>query len=378
MTGTYTDKVAARTILKELDGAAQSVPEKGGEFTVSFRQNGTGVGRRDSATHWIHWYPAKMFHRIPSEIMDTIGLPPRATILDPFCGSGTVLLEANLRGHDAIGLDINPLAQLISRVKTIPLDPQVLQGQLEQVKARSSRSRVKPDYCSTLDSWISWPARVGLHRLHVAISEIPDADYRDFFRVALTSIVRKVSLADPAIPPLVRLSHRRGEFAGPSYRQALAKSRSITTPEVQSTFLEIAAANVKRMAELYDQRFKLGSTQIISGDHDATATGLGDWSVDMIITSPPYCGSQKYVRSLKLELLLSGCSLDRLRHLDQRTMGTEAVTRRVTPVQELLTGDDYVDGLVRDIYNHNPVRARMASDYSKSLFEFTRECRRVP
>ena len=43
------------------------------------------------------------------------------TVLDPFCGSGTVLLEAALRGHLAIGVDVNPLARLLSRVKTTRL-----------------------------------------------------------------------------------------------------------------------------------------------------------------------------------------------------------------------------------------------------------------
>ena len=113
----------ARTILHDLNEGQWNTRHNNREINVSFRDHGGAVGRRDFATHWIHWYPAKMFHRIPSVFLDTVELPAQAKILDPFCGSGTVLLEANLRGHHAIGIDINPLARLISRVKITPLDP---------------------------------------------------------------------------------------------------------------------------------------------------------------------------------------------------------------------------------------------------------------
>ena len=79
-------------------------------INVTFRESGGAVGRRDFATHWVHWYPAKMFHRIPSVFLQSLELPPGVIVLDPFCGSGTVPLEANLHGHNAIGIDINPLA----------------------------------------------------------------------------------------------------------------------------------------------------------------------------------------------------------------------------------------------------------------------------
>ena len=69
---------------------------------------------------------------------------------------------------------------------------------------------------------------------------------------------------------------------------------------------------------------------------------------------PPYCGSQKYVRSMKLELILTGCRQDELRRLDRQTLGTEAVTTRVTKVSDLLTGDHYVDRIIRHGIRNKP------------------------
>ena len=297
----------AAAVIRDLNEGRWNAQQGEREIDVSFRYPNRAVGRRDSATHWIHSYPAKMFHRIPSVFLDTIELPTKASILDPFCGSGTVLLEANIRGHHAIGIDINPLARLISRVKTTPLDPSCLEEHLRSLLPRARRSRSSPPPQSTLDSWLSVPARRGLHRITVAIADIDDAAIRAFFLVTLTSIVRRVSAADPAVPPLVRLREERASAAGARYRKALRRSRSITTSSVYSAFADAGAANIRRMSELHALRHGLGRTRLPELGTDAASTGLPPGSIDAIITSPPYCGAQKYVRSLKLELLLSGC-----------------------------------------------------------------------
>ncbi len=367
----------AQRVLHDLNQNMQNTSRYQREIDVSFRENGGTVGRRDFATHMVHWYPAKMFHRIPSVFLDTIRLSTGAIVLDPFCGSGTVLLEANLRGHHAFGIDINPLARLISRVKLTPLDPCALNSQLSYVTQRAKRSRSIPCHQPTLDSWLSPAARVALHRLTSAINAIECADVRAFFLVTLTSIVRRVSLADPAIPPLVRLREDRVHTAGNRYRRALQRSQSITTPLVYSAFVEAADSNIRRMSELVELRRGVANRASSVVGRDAAQTNLASASVDAIITSPPYCGAQKYVRSLKLELILSGYPEEDLRRLDRQTLGTEAVSTRSMELRALLTGDTHIDPMIRAIHERNPTRAKMASDYCGYLGRFARECLRV-
>jgi site-specific DNA-methyltransferase (cytosine-N4-specific) len=67
-------------------------------------------GRRE-----LHPYPARFIAEIPGQALDLLGI--EGTILDPFCGSGTTLAEARSRGVSAIGVDLNPIATLISRVR---------------------------------------------------------------------------------------------------------------------------------------------------------------------------------------------------------------------------------------------------------------------
>ena len=241
----------------------------------------------------------------------------------------------------------------------------------------AKRSRAKPPQHPILDTWISRSARHGLHRLGNAIAEISDINQREFFLIALTNIVRKVSLADPAIPPLVRLREERAARAGARYVNALERSRSITTAIVYSAFAESADKNIQRMSELYALRGNLGRTWIRSKGAAAASSTLQKGSVDAIITSPPYCGSQKYVRSMKLEMLLSGSSREELGQIDRQTLGTEAVSRQVGSVEELLTGDRFVDELIEAIYDVQPIRAKMAAEYAKYLVRFATECLRV-
>lgn len=79
------------------------------------------IPKNSYLTHNIHKYTAKLIPHIPRYLI-TKHAPEGSLVLDPFCGSGTTILEARLLGHCAIGIDINPLAVLISKVKTTPLD----------------------------------------------------------------------------------------------------------------------------------------------------------------------------------------------------------------------------------------------------------------
>ena len=77
-------------------------------------------------THNIHKYPAKFIPHIPKWAMSKYLKDEGKLVLDPFCGSGTTLVEAILNSHNSVGIDIDPLAVLISKVKTTKIDPQKL------------------------------------------------------------------------------------------------------------------------------------------------------------------------------------------------------------------------------------------------------------
>jgi hypothetical protein len=86
-----------------------------------------GLGMRDtqSGVHFFHHWTAKFIPQIPGRVIDRYA-KPGDVVLDPFMGSGTTLVEAIQRGHDAWGTDINPLAVRIAQAKTTPIDNDAL------------------------------------------------------------------------------------------------------------------------------------------------------------------------------------------------------------------------------------------------------------
>jgi 16S rRNA G966 N2-methylase RsmD len=182
-------------------------------------------------------------------LMNIIGLNQGDTVLDPFIGSGTTAVEAQLLGINCIGIDISPLCVLQSRVKTESIDvlPQIREWK-EEVTKRTRPSLFNLDG-KTIDD---------------AINLISDERVRDFYRMA-----KLVAISDNA---------RRGrEFAN-----AFLKNLELMISSV-SDYVEI----VKKL------NLKLGKMDIKAGD--SRALPLKKESVDGIVTSPPYSIALDYV-----------------------------------------------------------------------------------
>ncbi|HKG41162.1 MAG TPA: DNA methyltransferase, partial [Nitrososphaeraceae archaeon] len=76
-------------------------------------------------THGYHRYSSKYIPQIPSRLVSKFS-KKNDLILDNFMGSGTTLVESKVLGRNAIGIDVNPLACLISKVKTTTIQKSTL------------------------------------------------------------------------------------------------------------------------------------------------------------------------------------------------------------------------------------------------------------
>lgn len=362
----------ASSVLKRLfEITTHSKPRVHG---VVFRNPDGSIGRRDFSTHWLHWYPAKMFHRIPQRILESLPKKP-ITILDPFCGSGTVLLEGLLRGHRVIGVDVNPVARLISQVKTTPIDPRHLNRHKAAIvrRARANTASLKPD--KVLDFWFRPEIRRVLEAIAVSIQEINHNECRQFFLMTFSSIVRHASMADPSIPPPVKLNCARAKRANKKYKNDLKRALALTSEGTYRHFESAVQRNIQRMTELWNVS-ALGSAEILPKGAEAARTGLPDASVDLVVTSPPYCGAQKYARSLRLEMLLTGIPPDEISSVDRMTLGTERVSRQHISETPRSTYSS-ANSLISRIYRINPIRGMMLFQYVNYLNQFAVELRRL-
>jgi site-specific DNA-methyltransferase (cytosine-N4-specific) len=146
--------------------------------------------------HSIHPYPAKFIAQIPRGLIDLFHPGASTVVLDPFCGSGTTLVEAIDAGLDAIGIDLNPIACLISSVKTDPLAFD-LGPLISDVVANAQRlfqaGPLTVPEIPRLDHWFKPDVQRALTAISGIIDKGADSAAKNALRLALSNIVVGVS-----------------------------------------------------------------------------------------------------------------------------------------------------------------------------------------
>ena len=155
------------------------------------------LSKKTRFTHRIHTYPAKLIPHIPNYLIKNFS-KKNDTILDPFCGSGTTLLESILCHRNALGIELNPVARLIAKVKITPLDNIKLTKSIHKFGKKIKCCDVikSPDFPNK-NLWFSPLAQRELAKIkHTIDSMDADPNIYDFLLVCFSAIIKKVSNAD--------------------------------------------------------------------------------------------------------------------------------------------------------------------------------------
>ncbi|MGN7968817.1 DNA methyltransferase [Microbacterium sp. 22296] len=279
-----------------------------------------------SLTHRMFRYPAKFHVPVAAGLIEQFSTPGQ-TILDPFCGSGTILVEASVRGRSSVGTDLDPLAVAVSRAKTSSFPP----GQLESVTERlqtclatlrrpdseylalAKSDLTDDDYRRALDGlWVPAIPRlrhwfrnyviIDLARIRSQILKLELAPAIErWIMVVFASIIRNASNADPVpVSGLEVTAHmRRLDAAG-----------RVINP---FALLDKALGRAVRGATAYaSERSPATSTSVFQSDATTLQTPT---QPDVIITSPPYQNAVDYYRRHQLEMFwldLTSTQADRL------------------------------------------------------------------
>jgi len=273
-------------------------------------------------THGIHKYTAKLIPHIPRYLIKKY-TKKNDLILDPFCGSGTVLLEAILLSRNAIGIDLNPLAALISEAKATPLDIDKLSLAIRLVKenVKKSDARANVEF-PNLDYWFCKKAQNELSKIKGSIENLNGRFNKSIYRfllVCFSSIIRKSSYADPRMAKTYKS------------KRVVEKIKKGWTPTPILYFEESLDRNFAAIKSL-SKHLNTNSNYVKSfqGDAREISTILkqnGIEEVDLIITSPPYINAQDYFRIYKLEIWWLGLATpEEVRHLNKEAIGTECVS----------------------------------------------------
>jgi SAM-dependent methyltransferase len=258
-----------------------------------------------SLTHPVHSYPARM-HPATARSLVQLAMDgrDRATILDPFCGSGTTLVEARYAGAKAVGVDANPLAVSIARAKTWTVKRARL-GDLRRnarriadkalAEAKAARragyvappDRVLPGVDAgarekALSGWFPRHVRRELEFIGGLVDGVgkKDKELGEILTVMLSAILYKVS--------------RRASDSDPSRVE-----RRIARGAASRLFRERTELLLAGLEELAG-----ASRAPRPRAHLGNATALDDKlkAVDAIITSPPYPGTYDYAEHHRLRL----------------------------------------------------------------------------
>ncbi len=259
-------------------------------------------------THGYHPYSAKYIPQIPNRLISNF-TEKNDLVLDTFIGSGTTLVESKILGRNAIGIDVNPLACLISKVKTTTLQKSAraeiskilillkedildLRGNTMTFNSGEKRVIIDNSLTKTLHPNISkWYHQNVIHELLTIKSRIDtvgNKDVKDFLLVSLSSILRSVSNATSGFGNLM------------INRQALPKTR------IYEKFVLIVRDMLKSMSE-FDKEATNSDIRIFN--HDSRRIGfIDDETIDFICTHPPYMAAVPYAEYQKLSLWWLGFS----------------------------------------------------------------------
>lgn len=177
-----------------------ALKEKFNSLTLESEDHWDYRGNTNSERDYVHGfctYPAMMVPKMQREMLDVCLEHLQDTtpcLLDPFAGSGTILVEGMLRGLDIVGIDVNPLAILLCKVKTTILDPTILSEKTTQLIDRiSAHDNVPLHQFNGINKWFTDQAISDLSRIRSGIIAEEEIEYRRFFWATFCEIVRVVS-----------------------------------------------------------------------------------------------------------------------------------------------------------------------------------------
>ncbi|MCD6522805.1 MAG: hypothetical protein J7K68_03570 [Candidatus Diapherotrites archaeon] len=259
------------------------------------------------ATHGYHRYPAKFIPQLARRCIEDYSAE-NEIVCDPFMGCGTTLVEALIAGRRAVGVDINPIAWLITIAKSVPIEPKKLKKEVDKLLSDISafiefkKNRIKPLKEINIRPVIPNNERIKYWFPHEyireelgiilgRINEIKDQDIRNFCLCAFSQILKNCSVwLMKSVKPTRDLKKKPVDPF-----QAFKKHINYMVKGNEELF-RLMPEHVKQNLKRY----------LIAERRDARDLPCKSDSVSLIVTSPPYVTSYEYADLHQLTALWLG------------------------------------------------------------------------
>jgi tRNA G10 N-methylase Trm11 len=243
-------------------------------------------------THCYHDYPARMIPQVARKLLQLYIFDDSKLLFDPYCGTGTSLVEGMTKGLNVVGTDLNPLARLIARAKTTVYDPAALDKYISKFN-RHIVSALRVDRKPTqsiegiarLHFWFK-PSVVGkLADIKEFVWNICDEKVREFFQVAFSETVRESS------------NTRNGEFKLYRYNEETLKKFNPDAYAIMAHKLERNRLGFAKWLTMLNQFHRLPNSSVhgFNSVNGIPEESVPIGSVDIVVTSPPYGDSHTTV-----------------------------------------------------------------------------------
>ncbi|MHA2207873.1 MAG: DNA methyltransferase [Candidatus Thorarchaeota archaeon] len=235
---------------------------------------------------------------------------PGQRVLDPFAGSGTVLVSAKMKGIDAIGVDLAPLMSFMSQVKTEwDLDVKEINRKLEGLNWSQEPELCSPTFLRRWKSHFNDRVLRNLLILKQSILDVTQPKICDLFRLAFSSILVDCS------------NLKRSPCLGYDRTKAVADDAPfiLFREKVQDMIEDLVYVHEKPQ----------GQVEVITGD--SRLFQYEPESIDIAITSPPYVNGLDYIINYKIEMAWLDMvdSYDELGQLKDEMVACDNVSRSI-------------------------------------------------
>jgi DNA modification methylase len=315
--------------------------------------------RKDTAyiTHGYHRYPAKFIPQIVSRLAEKY-TKEGDLIVDPFGGCGTTLVESKMMGRPSVGVDINPVAVLITKAKITPIDPIKIEEAFSTLKAKldtyGKNTKVKAPEHERIDYWFKPEAKRELAFIFTEISKLKDQDVSDFFFCGFSNILKNCSI-----------------WLQKSNKPTRDQNKKPSDPI--KTFYRQVAMMMRGNARFYDLAKEKKHLKTPSHVHctDARTIPVKDNSVSLITTSPPYVTSYEYADLHQLTALWLEYTKD-LSDFRKRFIGTSYHSKK-----DLILNSGLAEGIRNALLKIDKKTAEEVSTYFSEMNQVFIEMKRI-
>jgi hypothetical protein len=273
-------------------------------LNLNWRESELPERVRTKHMHRLHPYLGKFIPQLVEIFLRKYS--PRK-VYDPFCGSGTTLVEASIIGIDSVGCDVSPFNCLLSRIKTAKYDTVLLEKELRDILRKFNervRARCQPslfgdhELLSTDNEYLNrWFHPEALSELLSFRSFIPGYTYQDLFKTILTRAARSSRLTTH-----FDLDFPKKPQTEPYY--CYKHGRTCTPTDRAAKFINRYCFDTLVRVKEYMRVRSDATVRVIEGD----SRGAKLPSFDMVMTSPPYVGLIDYHEQHRYAYELLGLS----------------------------------------------------------------------